>query len=190
MKSGEIMFDKVLSAVENAIIVVSFAGVTLLAFANVIARYVFSASFSFSSEILINVAVLLTMVGASAATRQGSHPSFSILRDTSSGVRRKVVVVAVCAAMLVFYVVFAWLGLDLVSDQATSGRLTPALSIPQWMFTVAIPFGAALGGIRAVQIAVIELRGHEALTSEVADDIALAKQEAEAVESAQEAHRS
>ena len=146
------MFDRALSTVENVIIVISFAGITFLAFANVVARYVFHASFSFTSEILINIAVLLTMVGASAATRQGGHPSFSMLRDTSTGLRRRIVVLAICAAMLTFYLVFGWLGLNLVESQAASGRLTPALQVPQWTFTVAIPLWAAPGTIRPVPL--------------------------------------
>lgn len=180
------MFDRALSTVENVIIVISFAGITFLAFANVVARYVFHASFSFTSEILINVAVLLTMVGASAATRQGGHPSFSMLRDTSTGLRRRIVVLAICAAMLAFYLVFGWIGLNLVESQAASGRLTPALQIPQWIFTVAIPLGAGLGAIRTIQLAVLELRGSEAMPSEIAEEIAQARQEAEAVEAVQE----
>ena len=43
------MFDLILRRLENTIIAITFLFITLLAFANVIARYVFHASFSLTS---------------------------------------------------------------------------------------------------------------------------------------------
>lgn len=168
------MFDLILRRVENTIIAITFLFITLLAFANVVARYVFHASFSFTSELLINLAVLLTMVGAAAATRLGSHPSFSLLRDSTRGVLHKVVVAIICLAMLIFFVVLIWLGWDTAMKQMATGRLTPALQIPQWIFSMGLPFGALLGAIRTIQVAVIELRGGEAFVNEETEAIELA----------------
>lgn len=169
------MFDIILRRVENAIIAITFLFITLLAFANVVARYVFHASFSFTSELLINLAVLLTMVGAAAATRLGTHPSFSLLRDSSRGVLHKVVVVLVCAGMLAFFLVLLWLGFETAMKQMESGRLTPALQLPQWIFSMGLPLGALLGSIRTVQVAVIELRGGEAFKGEEAEALEVAE---------------
>lgn len=180
------MFDRVMSMIERVIIAVSFATITFLAFANVIARYVFHASFSFTSEILINVAVLLTMFGASAVTRQGSHPAFTMLRETSRGVRQKVVTLFICAAMLVFYVLFLWLGYEMVSNHAASGRLTPGLGVPQWIFSMALPVGALFGSLRVVQAVVMTLRGDDPFKSEDERTIELAHEEAEAFAERQE----
>lgn len=163
------MFDLILRRLENTIIAVTFLFITLLAFANVVARYVFHASFSFTSELLVNLAVLLTMVGAAAATRLGTHPSFSLLRDSTRGALHKIIIVVVCLAMLAFYAVFLWLGWDTAMKQFEMGRLTPALQLPQGLFSLALPLGAALGVIRTVQVAVIELRGGEAFKGEEAE---------------------
>ncbi|WP_051297886.1 TRAP transporter small permease [Brevibacterium album] len=169
------MFDKVLTLTENVLMAVTFFTITMVAFVNVVARYVFSASLSFTGELIVNLAVLLTLVGASAATRMGSHPGFSLLRDSLRGGRRMAVALVICAAMFAFYAVFCWLGLDMVQKQAASGRLTPALGFPQWIFSLALPFGALLGGIRTVQIAVIELRGGQALVGEESEAIEAAE---------------
>ncbi|MFV0433038.1 MAG: TRAP transporter small permease [Leucobacter sp.] len=163
------MFDLILRRLENTIIALSFLFITLLAFANVVARYVFHASFSFTSELLVNLAVLLTMVGASAATRLGTHPAFSLLRDSTRGALHKIIIVVVCAAMLAFYAVFLWLGWETSMKQFEMGRLTPALQIPQGLFTLALPIGALLGAIRTVQVCIIELRGGEAFKGEDAE---------------------
>ncbi|MBP6684517.1 MAG: TRAP transporter small permease [Leucobacter sp.] len=182
------MFDLILRRLENTIIAVTFLFITLLAFANVIARYVFHASFSFTSELLINLAVLLTMVGAAAATRLGTHPSFSLLRDSSRGVLHKIVVALVCVGMLVFFLILLWLGFETAMKQLESGRLTPALQMPQWIFTMGLPFGALLGAIRTIQVAVIELRGGEAFKGEEAEALEVAEAvqaETQALEDAQ-----
>ncbi|GAA2097906.1 MULTISPECIES: TRAP transporter small permease [Brevibacterium] len=160
------MFDKTLTLIENTLIAVSFFVITMVAFVNVVARYVFHGSLSFTGELIVNLAVLLTLVGASAVTRQGSHPSFSLLRDSLRGLPRTLVIVGVCAAMLVFYALFLWVGADMAEKQAASGRLTPALGFPQWIFSLALPFGALLGAVRAIQVAVIALRGGETFVSE------------------------
>lgn len=165
------MFDLILRRLENTIIALTFLFITLLAFANVITRYVFHASFSFTSELLMNLAVLLTMVGASAATRLGTHPSFSLLRDMTRGAIHKVIIVVVCAAMLVFYGVFAWLGWESAMSQLSMGRLTPALHLPQGLFSLALPLGALLGAIRTIQVAIIELRGGEGFKGEDAEAV-------------------
>lgn len=180
------MFDRVMTVIERIIIAVSFATITFLAFANVIARYVFHASFSFTSEILINVAVLLTMFGASAVTRQGSHPAFTMLRETSRGMQQRAVTLIICFAMLVFYVVFLWLGYEMVSNQAGSGRLTPALGTPQWLFSVALPAGALFGSLRVVQAIVTTMRGGDPFKSEDERAIELAQEEAKAFAERQE----
>lgn len=182
------MFDLILRRLENTIIAVTFLFITLLAFANVIARYVFHASFSFTSELLINLAVLLTMVGAAAAARLGTHPSFSLLRDSSRGALHKIVVALVCAGMLVFFLILLWLGFETAMKQLESGRLTPALQMPQWIFSMGLPFGALLGAIRTVQVAVIELRGGEAFKGEEAEALEVAEAvqaESQALEDAQ-----
>ncbi|MFC5337876.1 TRAP transporter small permease [Leucobacter denitrificans] len=168
------MFDLILRRVEDTIIALTFLFITLLAFANVVARYVFHASFSFTSELLINLAVLLTMVGAAAATRLGSHPSFSLLRDSTRGVLHKVIIVLVCLGMLIFFGVLVYLGIDTALKQLNSGRLTPSLQIPQWIFSMALPFGALLCVIRTIQIAIIGLKGGEAFVGEEAEAMELA----------------
>ena len=168
------MLDLILRRLENTIIALTFLFITLLAFANVVARYVFHASFSFTTELLVNLAVLLTMVGAAAATRLGTHPSFSLLRDSTKGVLHKLTIVVVCAAMLVFYGVLLWLGWDTAMNQLQSGRLTPALQIPQWILTMGLPFGALLGVIRTFQVGIIELRGGEGFQGEEAEALAAA----------------
>lgn len=159
--ASALMFDKILTVAENAVITIAFSAITVLAFFNVISRYLLHASIAFTTELVVNLAVLLTMVGAAAAVRIGTHPGFTLLKDSSRGGLRKVVIVLIALATLAFYLLFLWLGLDMAAKQMESGRLTFALAFPQWIFSLSLPIGAVLGAIRTVQVGVLELRNKQ-----------------------------
>jgi C4-dicarboxylate transporter, DctQ subunit len=152
------MFDRILTGVENTVIVAAFAAITAVYFANVVSRYVLHGSLAFTTEIVVNLAVLLTMVGAAAGVRLGSHPNFDLLPSLSKGIVRTLAVSLVAIATLAFFLLFLWLGWEMTSRQFAQGRVTPALGIPQWVFSMALPVGAALGAIRALQAGYVQIR--------------------------------
>jgi C4-dicarboxylate transporter DctQ subunit len=83
MKTSTSNFDRALTSLENALIVVTFLILTLLAFANVVSRYALHASLSWSNELVVGLAVYLIMIGTSAAVRLHAHPAFTILQDAA-----------------------------------------------------------------------------------------------------------
>ena len=153
--------DTILSTVENGIAALAFALITGVAFTNVISRYFLDASLAFTTEITINVAVWLTMIGAVIGVREGSHLGFSLLHEKLTGRAKDALTLLIGAAMVVFFAVLLWFGWELASSQMANGRATPSMQIPQWLFTVALPVGAALGIVRTIQVTVRGLRGQE-----------------------------
>ncbi|MDS2173743.1 MULTISPECIES: TRAP transporter small permease [unclassified Nesterenkonia] len=152
------MVDAVLTRVENTVIVLAFITMTGVYFANVVSRYFLHGSLAFTTEIVVNLAVLLTMVGAAAGVRLGTHPGFDLLPAMATGVLRTSLIALIAVGTLVFFLVFLWLGWEMTSRQMAQGRVTPALGVPQWVFSMALPVGAALGAVRSVQAGVIQLR--------------------------------
>lgn len=153
--------DKVLSTLENWVAALAFALVTAVAFTNVVSRYFLDASLAFTAEITINVAVWLTMIGAVIGVREGSHLGFSLLHEKLAGTPKKVLTVVIGTAMVLFFAVLLWYGWEQVASQIENGRSTPSMQIPQWLFTLALPVGSALGILRTVQVTVRAVRGHE-----------------------------
>lgn len=143
--------------VENILVAFTFATITLITFANVVGRYVLSASIAFTTEVTVNLVVLLTMVGAAIAVRERAHLGFTLLHDTSRGYLRAAVSVLVTAAVCIFFAVLAWFGFDHAVQQLAGGRLTPALEIPQGLFTMALPLGAVLAIIRALEVGIADV---------------------------------
>lgn len=167
MKAVASTFDRTLTSLENALIVATFASITLLAFANVVSRYALHASLSWSNELVVGLAVYLIMIGTSAAIRLNAHPAFSVLQDMSRPVLRKIVVLAIAVAMFAFLFIFLWLGWDMVTSQLDRGRVTPALGLPQWLLSLALPMGAVLCMVRVVQMAVTAIRYNEQSSSQL-----------------------
>lgn len=161
MKTKTSNFDRALTSVENGLIVVTFVILTLLAFANVVSRYVLHASLSWSNELVVGLAVYLIMIGTSAAIRLHAHPAFTILQDAARPALRKVIVVAIAVAMFVFLSVFLWLGWEMVTNQLGRGRTTPGLGLPQWILSFALPIGAIFSMVRVVQTIVDTIRDKE-----------------------------
>ena len=62
--------NKILDNIEEWLVCVCLVVMTLLTFLNVIARYIFSASLSFSEEITTYLFVLLSLLGATISLRR------------------------------------------------------------------------------------------------------------------------
>ena len=71
---------KTLGKIEDVICAVALVFMTVLTFANVAARYVFSVSFSFSKEITTYLFVLLSLIGSAAAIHK-AHLVFTAIVD-------------------------------------------------------------------------------------------------------------
>lgn len=165
------MFDKILTRTENFTVAVTFAVMTIVAFVNVVSRYAFHGSLSWSAEIVTALAVYMIMIGTSAATRLDLHPGFTLVPDSARGWARAVVVIAIGVLTLAFFALLGWLGLEQVQSQMAGGRVTPSLSLPQWVLSLAIPIGAVLGGVRVVQHTIARIR------TEAPADVAVVPQE-------------
>jgi len=132
--------------------VLAFATITVIAFTNVISRYFLNASLAFTTEITVNVAVWLTMIGAVIGLREGAHLGFSLLHENAKGRVKDVMTVLIGTAIVLFFVIVLVYGWDQVGQQIANGRSTPSMGIPQWLFSLALPVGSLLGIVRTVQV--------------------------------------
>lgn len=155
------MLERILTKAEKAVLITAFSVITGIVFVNVISRYVLHASLSFSTEIVTNLAVLMIMVGASLGIKYNTHPGFTVARDNTVGLPHKIIVTIICAVMMVFLAFLLMYGYETAMNQFASGRVTNALSIPQGLFTMAIPLGAMLGMLRTIHQLVLVWQGRD-----------------------------
>lgn len=147
---------KVLQYLEEIILALALAVMTVISFANILSRNFANMSLSFTEEITINLFVLITFVGTAVGVRRYAHLSFTLLFDKGGeGMKKIIIVFATLAGILLFGVLF-WYGTQMVLFQMNIGQKTPSLGMPQWILSMSLPIGALLCVIRTIQVGVLE----------------------------------
>jgi len=147
---------KVLQYLEEIILALALAVMTVITFANILSRNLANMSLSFTEEITINLFVLITFVGTAVGVRRYAHLSFTLLFDLGGrGVKKVIIAFTTLAGLFLFGVLF-WYGLQMIIFQMDIGQKTPALGLPQWILSISLPFGALLCMIRTIQVGIKE----------------------------------
>jgi len=153
------LYLKILDGIENVILVISMLAMLLITFANVVVRNFTTFSFAFTEELVPPLFILVTLVGAGAVARRGGHLGFSLLIDKLNPKVRLVAVLITAGICIVFSVLIARHGFDLVSTQLQRNMTTPAMRWPQWIFTSFVPIGGALMAVEFFNFAVLAVIG-------------------------------
>lgn len=115
----------------------------ILAFVNVVARYVFSASLSYTEEITTMLLVLISVLGAGIAAKKKAHLGLSALTDLFPQKYQRFVdfysnfLGAVISAILIFT------GIKMTINEYTLGQISIGLQVPTWIYCLFVPIGAA-----------------------------------------------
>ena len=150
-----------LGKIEDIICAICLVVMTALTFANVIARYVFSASFSFSEEITTYLFVLLSLIGSAAAARRKAHLGFTAILDLfPDGLKRAIQTFSYLMATL-FSAALFWYGINMVQSQIYHGQVTAGMQWPEWIFGSYVPLGAFFITIEFLFMLIDTISGRE-----------------------------
>ncbi len=123
---------------------VLFIFIALFMFMQVLARYVFHHSFSYSEEVVRYLFIWATLIGTAVAFRQGEHISVSLLpsriKDRFSTPLRWIFKTATS----LFLIILAWHGIQCAKMQWVTKQTSAALGWPIIWVTLSIPVGALL----------------------------------------------
>ena len=122
--------------IENAVLALSILLVLVLTFGNVIARKIFQHSLGFTEEITVAVFVLISLLGAGVAARDGGLVNLSLIPDRLGKKGRNVLQILSTVVCLFYSVVLTAEGINRVRVDHT---LSPILHIPKsffWIFVV------------------------------------------------------
>ena len=131
-----------ITKIEEFVLCVITVVVTVITFANVLSRFVFHASFSWSEEFVINVFILMIMLGCALCTRDGSMITLSLIFDNVGIGGKKILTVIDTVVNLIFYAILIYTGFNKVADQISTGKETFSLGWPEWVFTILLPIGS------------------------------------------------
>ena len=135
-------FMDVLAAVEKLILVASTLLILVLTVGNVFSRKVIHQSWSFTEELVVAVFVLITLMAAALACREGELVSLTLITDRLPKSLKKPSIILITILCIVFTAILFRYGMDKVITQMANGKRTFVLNWPEWIFWSFVPIGA------------------------------------------------
>jgi TRAP-type C4-dicarboxylate transport system permease small subunit len=136
-----------------------FLGImVIIAFLNVVTRYVFKYSMAFTEELTLYLFVWITLLGVALAFKEGTNVSVSVLYNRFGKKVRKALYLLAVVCSLAFFAAFTYFGCLEVSDEISMNVTTEAMEFPVWIFTVSMPLAGVLTIIRIIGRTIDDMR--------------------------------
>ncbi|MDR1508913.1 MAG: TRAP transporter small permease [Synergistaceae bacterium] len=142
---------KLIENLDEYVLMTMLAFSTTLIFLQVVMRYVFGNSLSWSEELARYLYVWQTWVASSYAVKRGRHLRITSLADKTSQKSRVVVEIAVLAIWLAFSIFLCYIASSLCRKIFNQGQVSSAMGLPMWIAYLAVPTGTVLMSFRLVQ---------------------------------------
>ena len=138
MEKKGINWKKVLENVDQYVSAVIFIGIMVLLFVQVVSRYLFHHSFTWTEELSVLLFVWMTYLGVSSAVTYRKNLRIDALLDVVSFKVKKVLLIISDLVFMVFNIYLIFPFLELIESIGTSK--TPLLGIPKaityWLIPV------------------------------------------------------
>lgn len=135
---------------EEYFVVWSLAIMTVLVFMQVIMRYVFSNSLSWSEEMAKFIFLWLSWIGASYAVKERTHFRVEMFVNLAKGAARKYLEILILLIWFAFSFFLTWYGTLLVLFLIDTGQFSAAMELSMAWPYASVPVGGALMSIRLV----------------------------------------
>lgn len=148
------IFDKI----EEFLAIACLTVMTVLAFMNVVFRFILSASFSFSEEITTYLFVLLSLLGTAIAVRRRAHLGLTIITDIVNPKVKKVLHIIGYLFAVAFSGALFFYGIQMVMNQMRLGQVSATMQWPEWIYGSFVPIGAFFVVVRFIQVLIEEVK--------------------------------
>jgi len=139
--------DRVGRRIENALLVIGFGALMLLATAQILLRNVFSFGIVWGDPLIRILVLWLALLGAIAASRDHKHIAIEIADRILPPALQRVAAVVRSAAAAAVCAVVAWYAVSFVRDSHEFGD-TLLGDLPAWWFQIILPVAFALMAYR------------------------------------------
>ncbi len=166
----------VFGRLEEGLVALLLALMTIITFAQVVARYVFNYSFVWALELTTFLFGGLIFLGISYGVRVGAHIGIDVVTRLLKPATARIVAIIATLLCLVYAVIVFVGGWIYVDKMYEIGILAQDMPIPQWIPRLVLPAGYALLFIRLIEVLYRLLTGKEAhlVGDEVEDAMKLA----------------
>jgi TRAP-type C4-dicarboxylate transport system permease small subunit len=135
---------------ERAAAAIAMAAICVITFANVVVRYLTDVSFAFTEEYSIFLMVVMTLCGSAVAVAADRHIRITFVVERLPAPLRAFAALLAWTASLVMFALLVWLGFRFAYDEWRFEVTSPALGVPQFLYTMWLPL---LGVVVLLRIA-------------------------------------
>lgn len=144
--------------IEEWILVALFAFMAGMNFVNVVFRYCFAQSFSFTEEITITAFVWVSMIGIAAAYKRVAHMGMSFfVENMPKKIQPFMALLSMICSVILLLLLMKY-GTDMVLNQVKLNSRTAALNMPMWIQGLSIPVGSFFCIVRSVESGIGEFK--------------------------------
>jgi C4-dicarboxylate transporter, DctQ subunit len=157
--------------VEEGLIALLLAAMTILTFTQVVLRYGFNSGFVWALEATTYLFGWLILFGTSYCVRVHAHIGIDLLVKALPPATRRVVGLLAIALCLLYAGLMVYGSWGYIERLMKLGITAEDIPMKRWLLTIILPIGFVLLGIRLLEQAVAIVRG-EAAGFELADEAA------------------
>lgn len=135
---------------EAHLLVCSLIFTVILVFFQVILRYVFSSSLSWSEELARYIFIWQIWLGTSVAQRDNSHVRIEALGGSEESRRKTMLRIAADVIWLDFCLLLVKYGFELVASIYTRGLISAAMRMPMYLVYLSLPVSQLAVSLRII----------------------------------------
>lgn len=145
------MLTKLIGRLEETILAILLAAMTLLTFVQVVLRYVFNTGFVWALEATVYLFAWLILLGISYGVRVHAHIGVDILVKSLPAVARRIVGLLAIGLSLLYTGLMLYGSVGYVSRLHRLGTEAEDIPIERWILTIVLPIGFVLLGLRLLE---------------------------------------
>ncbi|WP_019449291.1 TRAP transporter small permease [Cupriavidus sp. BIS7] len=151
--------------IEDWIGVIVMLLLVAITFANVVVRYFTDESFAWTEEFSVFLMIVLALVAGSAAVARDRNIRIEFFFERGSAARQKRLAIVSALAVAAMFLALAVLGARITWDEYTFGETSPGIGVPSWWYSVWLPVLSLGITLRALGLALRNVRALRALTN-------------------------
>ncbi|MCX8095136.1 MAG: TRAP transporter small permease subunit [Caldisericia bacterium] len=127
-------------SIEEILSSIILAIMAIIAFINVLSRYLFKLSIAATEELEVNFFVWLTVIGIALAFEKDSHLNMTIVFNKFPKLMKKIsILISSFLSMVLFGIVNYFAIREIYMDLTLFHMRSEALNIPNWIYVIGIP---------------------------------------------------
>lgn len=136
---------------EEIFLVLCIFVMVVVIFLQVVMRYGFNNSLSWTEELARFLFVWASWIGISFAQKKGEHIKITLINDKFKGKAKTIVLILGNLFTLAILAVLLYKGIEITGKVADMASVTSALKIPKWIIYASLPISCFLMSVRIIK---------------------------------------